>query len=100
MHQHISVLNLTPLFRLVFSSLLTFIVFTSVTIGIGAVIHISKANARGVSLGLISCFIFGELRGQKYEKLMNVTLSSRSFTLSPLMVYSRLMSELCSTKRF
>ncbi len=58
MHQHISVLNFTPLFLLIFSRLPTFIVFTSVTIGIGAVIHISKANARLVSWGLICCFIF------------------------------------------
>ena len=31
---------------------------TKVTIGIGAFSHISKANARLVSCGLISCFIF------------------------------------------
>ena len=56
-HQHISVLNLMPLFLLTFTNLLTFIVFTNVTIGIGAVIHISKANARLVSWGCTSVFM-------------------------------------------
>ena len=43
MHQHISILNFKPLRLLTLRIVLTSMVRNSVTIGIGAFIHISKA---------------------------------------------------------
>ena len=57
MHQHISVLNFMPLLLLTLSRRLTSIVFTKVTIGIGAVIQSLKASERLLSLGSISVFM-------------------------------------------
>ena len=57
MHQQSSMLNFSPRRRLTLQSRVTSKVFVSVTIGMGDFIHSSKAVARFVSLGLISCFI-------------------------------------------
>lgn len=57
-HQHISMLNFRPRRWLIFLSRVTSSVLKSVTIGIGAFIHISKAYARVVSFGFTSCIIF------------------------------------------
>ena len=57
MHQHISILNFRPCRRLMRRSRVTSSVLNSVTIGIGAFIHISKAYARVVSFGLTSFII-------------------------------------------
>ena len=54
MHQHISMLNFKPFFRAIFTRRLTSSVFTSVTIGIGDVIHSLNATALFVSSGFIS----------------------------------------------
>jgi hypothetical protein len=46
----------------------------------GAVIHISKAKARGVSLGLISCFIFGNwIEGAKVRKMRKRVVGTGQF---------------------
>jgi hypothetical protein len=58
----------------------------SVTIGIGDFIHISKANARGVSLGLISCFILGDLRGTKVQKMREEVALTAQHTELALLV--------------
>jgi len=47
-----------PRLRLTLQSRDTSKVYVNVTIGMGDFIHSSKAMARFVSLGLISCFIF------------------------------------------
>jgi len=58
MHQHISMLVFIPLRLATLISLLISKVLKIVTFGIPAVFHSSKANPRGESLGLISCFIY------------------------------------------
>jgi hypothetical protein len=63
MHQQRRALNLTPVFLLALSSLLTSNILVRVTIGIGDVIHISNASALAVSLGFTSVFIL-----QSYTK--------------------------------
>ena len=58
MHQHMSILNFSLRRRLIRHSRVTSRVLNSVTIGIGAFIHISKAYALVVSFGLTSCIFF------------------------------------------
>lgn len=54
MHQHISILNLSPLLRPILTSRDTSKVLKKVTIGIGAFIHFSNAYAHVVVSGSIS----------------------------------------------
>ena len=58
MHQHMSILNFSLRRRLIRHSRVTSRVLNSVTIGIGAFIHISNAYVRVVPFGLTSCIIF------------------------------------------
>ena len=57
MHQHSKALNFMPDLLLTLNTLLTSNVLVKVTIGIGDVIHKSKASLRDVSFGLISVLI-------------------------------------------